>query len=288
VVGSIIKNHAVIKTVLLTGLALIAFAANSVLCRLALAEPLIDAGSFTVIRLLFGVLVLFLLLSLQQKPAAKNTKGSWSASLMLFIYAATFSYAYISLDTATGALILFSSVQITMLLYAVFSGVHLKWGEWVGLSLACSGFVYLMLPSATTPSLFGFLLMALSGIAWAFYTLKGQGSKAPLWDTAFNFKRTIPMVLLLFIFSWKGAYYSYEGVVYAVLSGGIASAVGYTIWYAALASLSSIHAAVLQLLVPVIAALGGVLFVSEQITSQLVIAAALILGGILLVMLKRN
>ncbi|MDX8387861.1 MAG: DMT family transporter [Ghiorsea sp.] len=276
------------KTILLTALALIAFAANSVLCRLALGEGLIDAGSFTAIRLLSGALILFLLINLQHKPSEEDSKGSWSASVMLFIYAVAFSYAYMSLDTGTGALILFGAVQVTMITMALYSGHKLTILEVLGLLLAFLGFVYLMLPGASAPSLFGFILMMFSGIAWGFYTLKGSGSSFPLLDTAYNFIRTIPMVLILLLLSFNHSSYSFDGVVFAVLSGAVASGVGYTIWYMALRGLTSIHAAVLQLFVPVIAAFGGVLFVSEVITDQLMISSAMILGGILLVILKRN
>jgi len=273
---------------LLTALALIAFAANSVLCRLALDEELIDAGSFTALRLLSGALVLFLLINLKHKPKGDMTKGSWPASVMLFIYAVSFSYAYITLDTGVGALILFGAVQITMVLMTVWSGHRLTAFEGLGLLLAFAGFAYLMLPGATTPSLLGFILMVLSGIAWGIYTLKGRSSKFPLMDTAYNFIRTIPMVAILLFFSFNQTHISNEGILYAVLSGAIASGLGYTIWYMALVGLSAIHAAVLQLLVPVIAAIGGVLFVSEAITLRLLLSSAVILGGILLVTLKRK
>lgn len=272
-----------LKTALLTSLALIAFAANSVLCRLALAEPLMDAASFTVIRLLSGALVLFLLLVLQQKPAVENARGSWSASVMLFVYAAAFSYAYISLDTATGALILFGSVQVTMVLKTMWSGYRLNALEWSGLILAFVGFAYLMLPSVSTPSLVGFVLMLVSGIAWGLYTLQGRDSKFPLWDTAYNFIRTIPMVVVLLLCSLKQAHFSDEGIFYAVLSGAVASGLGYTIWYMALVGLVPTQAAVLQLLVPILAALGGVMIVDEPLTQQFIVATALVLSGTYLV-----
>jgi len=277
-----------LKISLLTALALIAFAANSVLCRLALGEDLIDAGTFTSVRLLSGAFVLLLFVKIQHKTTNDTNSGSWFASVMLFVYAAAFSYAYISLDTGTGALILFGAVQITMVLWVMFSGGRLKPLEWVGLFLAFVGFVYLMLPSASTPSLLGFVFMVVAGIAWGFYSIQGQSSKQPLLDTATNFKRTIPMVLVLLLLSIRGASYTNEGLVFAVLSGAIASGAGYTIWYMALAGLQTTQAAVLQLLVPVIAAMGGVLFVSESVTVRLLISAGLILGGILLVLLGKQ
>jgi len=206
---------------------------------------------------------------------------------MLFLYAITFSYAYISLDTGTGALILFGSVQITMILLSLLSGTRLPFTEWAGVTIAFTGFVYLILPGVTTPSTIGFLLMTIAGIAWGIYTLKGRGSKSPLMDTAYNFLRTTPLVVLLVILTINNVNYSSEGILLALLSGGITSGIGYTIWYIALGGLSSTQAAVLQLLVPVIAALGGVIFVSEAITSRLIISATMVLGGILMVVLGR-
>jgi len=280
-------NNSLAKTAILTGLALIAFAANSVLCRLALGNEAIDAASFTVIRLLSGAIVLFLIIRFTQKNTELSTNGSWIASLMLFLYAITFFYSYISLETGTGALILFGSVQLTMILLSLISGTRLHYTEWAGVIIAFTGFVYLILPSITTPSSVGFLLMAVAGIAWGIYTLKGRGSQNPLMDTAYNFLRTIPLVILLTIFTISHANYSSEGVLLALLSGGITSGIGYTIWYIALGGLSATQAAVLQLLVPIIAALGGVIFVSEAITVRLTISAAMVLGGILMVVLGK-
>ncbi len=280
-------NNYLVKTVIFTGLALIAFAANSVLCRLALGEEAIDASSFTVIRLLSGATVLLTIISINRNKTSLPTKGSWSASLMLFLYAITFSFAYITLDTGTGALILFGSVQITMILLSLISGTRLHITEWAGIAVAFTGFVYLILPGVTAPSTIGFLLMTIAGIAWGIYTLMGRGSKNPLMDTAYNFLRTIPLVIILVIVAIKTAHYSFEGILFAALSGGIASGIGYTIWYIALGGLSATQAAVVQLLVPVIAALGGVIFVSEIVTLRLIVSATMILGGILMVVLGR-
>jgi len=280
-------SNYLVKTIIFTALALIAFAANSVLCRLALGEQAIDASSFTIIRLLSGAIVLLAIIKTNRNITGSSAKGSWSAGFMLFVYAITFSFAYITLDTGTGALILFGSVQITMILLSLLSGNRLHITELVGVVIAFIGFVYLILPGVTTPSAIGFLLMSVAGIAWGIYTIKGHGSKNPLMDTAYNFLRTIPLVLILAIVAIKDAHYSSEGILLAVLSGGIASGIGYTIWYIALAGLSVMQAAVMQLLVPVIAALGGVLFVSEAVTLRLTVSATLILGGILMVVLGR-
>ncbi len=279
-------NNSILKIIIFTGLALIAFAANSVLARLALGNETIDAASFTIIRLLSGSLVLIVIITITRSTGLPG-KGSWSASFMLFLYAITFSYAYISLETGTGALILFGAVQMTMILLLYISGARLHYTEWVGVAIAFTGFVYLILPGVTTPSVTGFLLMAVAGIAWGSYTLKGRGSKNPLRDTAANFIRTTPLVILLAIATINNSHYSTEGILLALLSGGITSGIGYTLWYIALAGLSVTQAAVLQLSVPVIAALGGIIFVSETITPRLAISAAMVLGGILVVILGK-
>ena len=276
-----------LKIIIFPLLALIAFAANSVLCRLALGEDSIDAASFTVIRLLAGAAVLYLLILLNTSKTASDAKGSWSASLMLFLYAITFSYAYITLETGTGALILFASVQISMILLSVLSGNRLHTAEWLGIVISCIGFVYLVLPAVKTPSLTGFILMTTAGIAWGVYSLKGRGTQNPLFDTAYNFIRTIPFIIVLSIFTLYDAQATPRGILLAVMSGAIASGIGYAIWYRALTGLSATQAAVVQLLVPVIAAFGGVIFVSEAITLRLVISAIMILGGISIVVIGR-
>lgn len=278
--------HFVIKTVVFTLLALIAFAANSVLCRLALGENSIDASSFTIIRLLSGAIVLIAILKISNKTGSPS-KGSWVSGAMLFLYAITFSFAYITLDTGTGALILFGSVQITMILLSLISGNRLHISEWAGLSIAFTGFVYLVLPGVSSPSVVGFTLMTVAGIAWGIYTLKGRGSDNPLADTAYNFLRTVPLVIILAIITVHNLHYTLEGVLLAILSGAIASGIGYMIWYIALGDLSATQAAVVQLAVPVIAALGGVIFVSEPLTLRLILSGFIILGGILLVVLGR-
>ncbi len=280
------------KTALYTFVALLAFAGNSVLCRLALGNEQIDAASFTAVRLLAGVLVLFCLLaatyrSEQQEPVPTQ-RGSWWSGLMLFVYALTFSFAYISLETGVGALILFGAVQITMILASLVTGYKLLKLEWFGMVIAFVGFVYLVLPTVSTPSWLGFVLMTMSGVAWAFYTLAGRGSKHPLKDTAFNFLRTIPLIALLLAVTAYTASLTLEGVVLAVLSGGLASGVGYTVWYSALKGMSTTQAAVVQLLVPVIAAIGGVVFVDEPFSVRLIVSSVLVLGGILTVVLSKH
>ncbi|MPY21695.1 DMT family transporter [Shewanella psychropiezotolerans] len=294
-------------------MALIAFAANSVLCRLALGDNTIDAASFTWVRLLSGMLVLIIILAftrsslgssfsrteskspsqdeqdnLQGTSAAdalslskSKAKGSWRAAILLFIYAITFSFAYISLATGMGALILFASVQLTMVIASLLSGKKLHYTEWIGLIMAFCGFIYLVMPTLATPSLSGFILMTISGIAWAGYTLMGRGSASALGDTSYNFLRTLPFVILLILVTFQDAQLSNTGLALAIVSGGLASGIGYTIWYIALTGLSSIQAAVVQLVVPVIAAIGGIIFAGESISMRLILASAMILGGIL-------
>lgn len=276
-----------IKTLGYTSFALLAFAGNSVLCRLALGENAIDAASFTLIRLLSGIIVLGVILMFTKSHNEPTSKGNWLASVMLFIYALAFSLAYISLDTGTGALILFGAVQITMILVSFAAGHRLHYSEWAGLVIAFSGFVYLVLPGLETPSLSGFALMTIAGVAWGIYTLRGRGSGDPLSDTTYNFLRTLPLLGILLILNPGDAQLSQAGIFLAVLSGAVASGVGYTVWYLALKGLSLTQAAVVQLLVPVIAALGGVVFASEVISLRLVLASILVLGGILTVVMGR-
>ena len=275
------------KVVLYTTIALLAFAGNSILCRLALGENAIDAASFTAIRLFSGIIVLAAIMTTTQAGNIVASRGSWKASFMLFLYAVTFSYAYVSLETGVGALILFGSVQITIILVGLVSGNKLHYFEWLGVIVAFSGFVYLVMPGVTAPSLMGFILMSLAGIAWGFYTLAGKGSVNPLRDTSFNFLRTLPFVIGLVAITIQRSSLSQEGILLAVLSGGIASGLGYTIWYTALGGLSAIQAAVVQLLVPVIASVGGIVFLDEIFSFRLALSSIMILSGILAVMLGR-
>lgn len=278
-----------IKIIAATVFALLAFAANSVLCRLALGENAIDPSSFTIIRLISGIIILMAVMQLSKKSnnVKLKSKGSWLAASMLFIYAIAFSFGYVSLDTGTGALILFGSVQITMIITSVISGNKLHISEWLGLLIAFSGFVYLIIPDLVTPSLMGFMLMTISGVAWGFYTLLGRTSQSPLSDTVYNFLRTSPFILVLIFFGLNDIHLTYTGIVLAVLSGAIASGLGYFVWYIALKGLSVTQAAVVQLFVPIIAATGGVIFTHELITLRLIESSALVLGGILMVILGR-
>lgn len=283
--------HHSIKAISLTLAALTAFAANSVVCRLALKDQAIDPSSFTAIRLFSAVVMFVLLFGFKARKYAalrqQTNTTKWPA-IWLFLYAITFSWAYVSLETGTGALVLFGSVQLTMILTSLWMGNRLSLIEWTGVAISFSGLVYLVWPTLSTPSISGFILMSLSGIAWGFYSLSGRGSVNPAAQTAFNFSYTLPLVALLAVIMYPSFQTSGQGILLAVMSGALASAVGYTIWFAAQAYLSTTQAAVVQLSVPVIAALGGVMFVVEPITLRLVIASSLVLGGISAVLLVKK
>lgn len=294
------KRTAQWQTAILTVLALVAFAANSVLCRMALGQGSIDAASFTSIRLISGAAILLLLIRLVRKKKSsenKTSKGSWISGAILFLYAACFSYAYITLETGIGALIAFASVQITMIGHGFIQGHRLNLVEWMGVLLAFGGFVYLMSPGISAPPLEGFILMTLSGFGWGMYSARGMNSANPLEDTTFNFLRSnLFLVLFIFLLLLIMAIYpgilkpvlSRKGVILAIVSGAITSGLGYTIWYMALRGLSNVQASVVQLSVPVIAALGGILLLSEKLSLRLGLSSVIILGGILLVILGKT
>ena len=261
------------------------------LCRLALAEQAIDPAGFTLVRLLSGAIVLAALVALKGRASGSERKtiaGNWRGAISLFIYAMSFSLAYVTLSTATGALVLFGSVQLTMVLSGLVEGSKLSRGELAGLLLASSGLAVLLLPGITTPSAAGFGLMMLAGIAWGFYTLNGRRSEKPLFDTAGNFIRTIPMLMLVVPLAWPWLDFSSRGLILAIVSGALASGLGYAIWYYALPALTSIQAGVLQLSVPLLAAFGGVIFVHEAFTLRFTIAALLTLGGIAIVLFRKG
>lgn len=275
------------RTIVYTTPALIAFAANSVLCRLALGAKVIDAASFSTIRLASGTIILLLITAATTKSISLP-RPNWVSAFLLFLYAITFSFAYISLSAGTGALILFGSVQATMILAALRSGERPHLLEWLGLLIAIAGLVYLVFPGLTAPPLTRSLLMFVAGVSWGFYSLRGRVTTNPLVNTANNFLFSLPFVIAVSIFMLNGIHISTKGVLLAVLSGAFASGVGYVIWYAALKGLTATRAATVQLTVPVIAAIGGVIFLSEMITTRLIFAAVLILGGVVLAMLSRQ
>lgn len=282
------QRSSISKIIFLSMLALIAFAGNSVLCRLALSGQSIDPSSFTMIRLLSGVVMLWPLMRLSQAKTVSASNGSWFAASMLFVYALLFSYAYVSIDTATGALVLFGSVQLTLVVVNLVKGHKPSVGELAGVVLALAGFVYLVFPQLQQPSIVGFIMMSVAGLAWAMYTVAGQGSVNALRDTAFNFFRTIPLLLVLLVVTFNSLEVTILGVIFAIASGGIMSGLGYAVWYAVLPLISTTQAGVMQLLVPIIAGLGGVLFTSESLSWRLVVSALLVLSGILLVILAKR
>ncbi len=264
----------------LTVLALLAFAANSVLARLALGGPHMDPASYTSVRLVSGAAILFVIARLRRGNSVSLIGGNWLSAAMLFLYAIAFSFAYIRLSTGTGALILFPTVQFTMIAIGIYAGERPQPLEWLGLLVAFIGLIYLMSPGVMAPSLLGACLMTLAGVAWGFYSIWGRGQTNPLGATADNFLRTVPFALIILAFWHSELSLSSTGLIYAVASGSIASGIGYAIWYAALRGLTATRAATVQVSVPIIAALGGVVFLSETITTRLLLSALAILGGV--------
>jgi len=274
------------RVLLLTLIALIAFAANSILCRLAFERSTIDAASFTAIRLLSGALALWLLLAWRR--SGHKTGGNWPSAVALFVYAAAFSLAYVSLPTGVGALLLFGAVQATMILAGLRAGERLNRWQGTGLLLALGGLGYLMLPGLSAPPLGGSVLMLAAGMAWGVYSLRGRGVTDPLGATAGNFLRTVPLGLGLTAAALPWLQVDAAGAGYAVLSGALASGVGYAVWYAALRGLVATTAATVQLSVPLFAAAGGALLLDEPLTWRLAFASIAVLGGIALVVLRRS
>lgn len=278
----------------LTVMAMIAFAGNSLLCRAALNQTDIDAASFTTIRLISGALVLWLIVTLRarrlagQRVSQATVQGNWFSALALFAYAAGFSYAYISLAAGTGALLLFGAVQVTMIGYGIYRGERLRGIQLVGLLMAFGGLTGLMLPGLEAPPLVGSLLMLGAGVAWGIYSLRGRGAGDATAVTTGNFLRSVPFALLLSALMYPYWSLDMAGVGYAMASGALASGVGYAIWYTALPLLKSTTAATVQLSVPVIAAVGGVILLSEPLTLRMALASVAILGGIALVILEKQ
>ncbi|SNT69766.1 DMT family transporter [Psychrobacter sp. LV10R520-6] len=291
------------KATLYTIIALMAFAANSLLCRMALAGGYIDPWNFTIIRLLSGAVCLGIIMTVYtyniRRKSAKNDdmlnnailkdKGSWLSSVSLVVYALCFSIAYVELDTGTGALILFSAVQLTMIGWGIYQKEQLSTLQWGALLVALAGFIYLMLPSAAVPSLLGAMIMAISGAAWGIYSIRGKVCVSPLRTTGFNFIRSLVAIPILLL---AGMSYlvevSIEGVLLACLSGAVASGIGYSLWYVAMPLLKSTQAAVVQFCVPVLAAIAGMLFLSEPLTMRFIVASAVILGAVSIFVLNKK
>ena len=263
---------------------MIAFASNSLLCRAALKHTGIDAASFTFIRIFSGAIALWLIVKLRRKTW--SGAGNWLSALALFVYAAAFSSAYNSLAAGTGALLLFGAVQATMILWGLRKGEQLHARQVLGLTLAAGGLVLLVFPGLASPSLGGSTLMLAAGVAWGIYSLRGKGEKSPASATTGNFLRAVPFAAALIILCFPWARVDRAGVVYAILSGAIASGVGYVIWYSVLPGLKAASAATVQLSVPVLAATGGILLLGEPLSLRFVLASIAVLGGIALVVIK--
>ena len=271
---------------LLTALAMIAFAGNSLLCRVALVHTGIDAATFTSIRLLAGALVLWLIVSVQRGRA--DAAGSWTSAFALFAYAACFSFAYVSLSAATGALLLFGAVQTTMIGFGLWKGERLRGQQLAGLMLAAGGLLGLLLPGLSAPPPAAAALMLGAGVAWGVYSLRAKGAADPTRITAGNFARAVPFALALsaaMFIRQSGGATDAMGIGLAIASGALASGVGYAVWYTALRGLNATTAATVQLSVPVIAAFGGIAFLGEAITLRLLVTSVAILGGIALITL---
>jgi drug/metabolite transporter (DMT)-like permease len=277
----------VLRTFLFTALALVAFAANSILCRLALRGNAIDPASFSAIRLAAGALTLWLLVRWSNGPVTATRGSEWNSAAWLFLYAIPFSFAYVNLGVGTGALLLFGAVQVTMLVGAIARGQHPRPLQWVGLVAAMAGLIYLVRPGLSAPDPMRAALMVLAGVAWGLYSLRGHGSTTPLRETAQNFIRAVPLAIAVCLLTWPLPIPQPIGILWASLSGALASGIGYALWYTALGKLSTVTAAVVQLAVPILAALGGVILLGEHVTIRLAIAALLVLSGIGLTILYR-
>jgi drug/metabolite transporter (DMT)-like permease len=266
------------STWLLTAITMVAFAANSVLCRMALKRTSIDPASFTLVRIVAGAVMLWVLTSIAGHKGARA--GNWISAAALLGYAAAFSFAYVSLPVGTGALLLFGAVQGTMIVRGFIAGERMNAAQITGFAIAVVGLIVLVLPGISAPPLIGALLMAGAGVCWGVYSLRGRRSSDPLATTAGNFLRAVPFAVVVSLLYLRSTRLDLAGIGFAVLSGALASGVGYAIWYAALRGLTATRAAVVQLSVPVIAALGGVAILGERITLRLAISAVAVLGGI--------
>ena len=265
---------------------MLAFAGNSLLCRMALRGEHIDASSFTLIRLASGAMVLFALL--RRRGDSLHDNGSWGSALALFVYAAGFSWAYITLPAGAGALLLFGAVQASMLGYGLYKGERLHAVQWLGLLLACAGLLVLLLPGASAPPFEGALMMVLAGVAWGAYSLRGRGVANATASTAGNFVRAVPFAVGMSVLGLTSVQFDLQGLAYAVCSGALTSGFGYAIWYSVLPYLRATTAAIVQLSVPVIAAFGAVVLLNEALSPRLGLASVAVLGGIGLVLYWRG
>jgi len=275
-----------LRTALLISLAMLAFASNSLLCRIALRDTAIDAATFTAIRLASGALILAIIL--RSRGVRPSTGGSWPMAAMLSAYAAFFSFAYRDLTAATGAVLLFGAIQLTMMGYGLWTGERLRGLSLVGLAITLAGLVGLLLPGLAAPPPLAALLMLGAGVAWGVYSLLGRGAGEPIAATGGNFLRSVPFAALLALSAAGRESADLTGTLYAVLSGAVTSGLGYVLWYAALPALRATSAATIQLSVPAIAAIGGVVLLAEPITMRLLLASVAILGGIALTIHRKD
>lgn len=272
----------------LTVIAMIAFAANPLICRLALGQHLIDAASFTSVRIVSGALTLaVIMLPRWRRHGRRRAPVNWWSVATLFIYMVFFSFAYRSVSASTGTLLLFAAVQFTMFIVAIRDGERLNLLSWLGFSLAVIGVIYLVSPGITSPDPLGAFLMIVAGAAWGGYSLLGRSAADPLESTATNFIYSVPLAIVVALLFMDGINYTHSGLLLAAASGAIASGLGYAVWYAALKSLTASRAATVQLSVPTVAACGGIIFLSEPISVRLIVASALTLGGIAIVLFQR-
>lgn len=265
---------------------MVAFAANSLLCRSALGPRSIDAATFAVVRLVAGATVLWLLALGTGRGGAR--RGDWLSAAALAIYAVGFSFAYLSLAVGTGALILFGAVQVTMIVAGLLGGERFGGAQVAGTAIAFGGLAYLVSPGVTAPAPLGAALMALAGVAWGAYSLRGRRAADALAATRGNFIRAVPLAVVAVAFMLPALHATPRGLALAAISGAIASGLGYVLWYAALRALTATQAAVIQLSAPVLAALGGSILLSERVTARLVVSSIAVLGGIALAIASRR
>lgn len=275
-----------IRLIALTLLAMVAFALNSLLCRIALKHTSIDPATFTAVRITSGAIMLWIIVRAQR--GAPSGSGNWPSAIALVVYAAAFSFAYVSLSASIGALLLFGAVQATMIGHGIWKGERLRKPQLVGLALAFAGLFGLFLPGLSAPPLLGSVLMLSAGAAWGIYSLRGRGAGDPKRVTAGNFLRAAPISIALGVVMHDSTSFDMAGLSYSLVSGAVASGIGYVIWYTALPALKATKAATVQLSVPVIAALGGMVFLDESLTLRFVLASLAILGGIALVILEQQ
>lgn len=276
----------ILRLTITTSIVMIAFAGNSLLCRVALTTTNIDAASFTTIRIVSGAITLFILILLGRRT--RSVSGNWLSAMALFGYAAGFSFAYLELSAATGALLLFGAVQCTMIGYGLMKGERMNLIETMGVFIAVAGLVGLLLPGLSTPPILSAMMMLGAGVSWGIYSLRGRGVSDATRETAGNFVRAIPFALFASIVSLPNMQIDLSGAVYAVLSGAVASGLGYAIWYAVLPLMRATSAATVQLTVPALAAIGGIAFLNESITLKLGLASAAILGGVGIYILSKG